>query len=362
MLAAGSIGLSKAGGHKPCTRLNALRHNLREIQAELGSLGRIDPTRTKWNLVMAGAGTAEEVEALARAELSRVDTSKLKRDHCQAIEIVFSLEAGTAIDTNRYFVDCLEWVKMHMPMPVLSAVVHHDEAHPHAHVVILPVQNGRYMGGASIAKPEVKRLRESFFQRVAGRYGLKREQAKLYGSAKQWAIAAVVGRCEFKGLPVALGPMWLILMAAIERDPLPSMAALGIDVNDIRPKDDESSPIALAASPIALDEETGKIEALSCVGLATPTPSPNLPISPADHGTSATITPATTAPPKKLELARAAMDEVTRPRPKAAPIHDTRGQGYSVDRSDCAPPDWDASPQNWQEGGFDDSHGGELWH
>ena len=38
-----SIGLSRVNGRKPCTLLEAARHNLREIQAEQGATGHIDP-------------------------------------------------------------------------------------------------------------------------------------------------------------------------------------------------------------------------------------------------------------------------------------------------------------------------------
>ena len=231
-----TVGLSRINGRKPCTLLEAAKHNLREIQCELGAVGHIDPKRMGDNIIMAGPATAIEVQAHADAMLASVDTSKLKRDHVQAIEAVFSLPAGSTLDVGAYFAGCLAWLRVALPLPVLSAVAHHDEAAPHLHVMLLPVSDGKHIGGAPLKLAELKRMRESFFQQVAGPAGLKRDCAKVRGNVKQWAVAAVLRECQSHGLPDGMGPLWPVLRAAIERDPTPAM------------------------------------KALSCVGLAVPTP------------------------------------------------------------------------------------------
>lgn len=279
-----TVGLSRINGRKPCTLLEAAKHNLREIQCELGAVGHIDPKRMGDNIIMAGPATAIEVQAHADAMLASVDTSKLKRDHVQAIEAVFSLPAGSTLDVGAYFAGCLAWLRVALPLPVLSAVAHHDEAAPHLHVMLLPVSDGKHIGGAPLKLAELKRMRESFFQQVAGPAGLKRDCAKVRGNVKQWAVAAVLRACDAHGLPAANGPLWPILKAAIERDPTQAMKALCLDVNALRPLD--AKPIGLDARAIGLQKPIGldgaienevvlkgsKIEALSCVGLAVPTP------------------------------------------------------------------------------------------
>jgi Plasmid recombination enzyme len=273
-----SIGLSHVNGRKPCTLLDAARHNLREIQAEQGAVGRIDSKRTGQNRTLAGPATAADVQALALSLLASVDTSRLKRDHCQAIEAVFSLPLRASLDAASYFPCCLQWLAVAVPLPVLSAVVHHDEATQHLHVLLLPLKDGHHVGSAPIARPELKRLRDSFFTQVAGPAGLKRDTAKVRGTVKQWAVAAVLRRCESLGLPSLNGPLWPVLMAAIERDPTNAMLALQIDPNSIRPADEKppheqpSSPIGLAQTPIGLQKEGSKPQALSCVGLHQHTP------------------------------------------------------------------------------------------
>ena len=78
---------------------------------------------------------------------------------------------------------------------MLSAVSHADEVAPHLHVLLLPLADGIYAGGKPVERPKLLRLRESFFNVVAGPTGLQRESAKLRGEPKRWAVAAVLARC-----------------------------------------------------------------------------------------------------------------------------------------------------------------------
>jgi hypothetical protein len=277
-----SIGLSHVNGRKPCTLLEAARHNLREIQAEQGATGRIDPTRTHDNIVLHGPSTAAEVCAQAESlqAAAGIVRSSLRCDHCQAIEAVFSLPQLAAIlDPTEYFAKCLAWLADALALPVLSAVVHCDESAMHLHVLLLPVKDGAHVGSAPIAQAALRRLRERFFVKVAGPAGLKHAGAKLRGMAKQWAIAAVLRRCEVLGLPAPNGPLWPCVVACIERDPTAAMLALGIDANTIRPSDKPPhsepppSPIGIESNPIGFQKEGEKHRTLSCVGFAHSPPS-----------------------------------------------------------------------------------------
>lgn len=277
-----SIGLSRVNGRKPCTLLEAARHNLREIQAEQGATGHIDPTRTHRNSILHGPASALEVQAQAGSLLAKagINAGTLRRDHCQAIEAVFSLPQDAAIhDSAAYFVQCLTWLAGASSLPVLSAVVHLDESAMHLHVLLLPLKDGAHVGSTPIDRAALKRLRENFFTKVAGPAGLQRSCAKVRGAVKQWAVEAVLQRCEALGLPAANGPLWPVLVDAIKRDPTPAMLALGIDVNTIRPADKlppnepPQNPIGIASNPIGFQKEGAKHRTLSCVGFAHSTPS-----------------------------------------------------------------------------------------
>ena len=279
-----SISLSRHREHKPCSLLNAARHNLREIQAEQGADSHINPARTHANVIMVGPSTAVEVVALSEKLTAGagVDLAKMRKDHCQAIELVFSLPTGTSIDPASYFANCLEWANTAYGMPVLLATAHHDEAAKHLHVLMLPLKDGAHVGNKPLAQDNTKALRESFFQQVAGPAGLKRDNAKVRGIIKQWAIERVLNECEAMGLPNANGPMWPVLVAAIKRDPTESIRLLGIDLNTIRPTDDAPPKPAPAkaigfqdsiSKPIGFGLEGAKKQNLSCVGFAHQTTS-----------------------------------------------------------------------------------------
>ncbi len=300
---------------KQSTLKNAARHNLREIQAELGANSHIDPFRVNDNRIMAGPESAEGVTALAKSLLANVDTSKLKRNHCQAIEAVFSLPNDAPIDHESYFAACLAWLEKESELPVLSAVIHRDEATPHVHILLLPVKDGRYVGSAPIAKGNFKQLRESHFQCVAGPAGLKREAAKLRGVHKTWAVDAVLREWDANPLKSneALRP---VFERAIRRDPTDAMHALKIDVNSIRPKGDATTeqptpnPKGFDASPKGFELRQSKDQSLSCVGFHQP----------------ATTNETADAPhiqPDRLSIARAAQQRGMAKLTRRAPPQDT---------------------------------------
>lgn len=299
-----TVGLSRCGGRKPCSLLNAARHNLRQIQGELGAAGHIDPKRMADNVRMAGPATATEVQAMADTLLAAAGIVGLRRDHVQAIEVVFSLPP-CAHGQMEYFSRCLNWLREALPLPVLLATAHRDEAAPHLHVLLLPLRDGRHIGGEPYKLASLKPLRESFFQKVAGPAGLKRDGARVRGNVKQWAIEAVLRECDAMGLPSENGLLWPVLVAAIKRDPTEAMQLLGIDMNSIRPTVDASpeaaptNPYGLSTNPYGLSKTSQEKQSPSCVGLHSQTT-----LTPATKAASATPDdPASTQPEAISSLA-----------------------------------------------------------
>jgi hypothetical protein len=268
-----SISLNICGGRKPQTLMDAARHNLREIQAERGADSHIDASRIVENVLLAGPGTAEGVQALAGEWLAGagVDASALRRDHCQAIEVLFSLHEQSGIEPVAYFRRCLEWVSTEMRLPILSAVIHMDEKTPHCHALLLPVREGKHVGSYPIARQELRGLRDSFFNTVAGPAGLKRMGAKMVGEVKRMAVAAVLRTCEAQGLPEKNGVLWPVFRAAIERDPTKAVQALNLSEKEIRAGDKGApNPIGFAGdnidacqNPIGFEEHPEKTRTLS---------------------------------------------------------------------------------------------------
>ncbi len=117
--------------------LVAARHNLREIQAERGADASIDASKSRLNVILAGPYEALKVAALGDEAV----TGKLRRDAVRAIELLIGLPSSNAIDPVRFFTESLAWVREFFLAPVLSAVIHMDEAELHCHVLTWNARN-----------------------------------------------------------------------------------------------------------------------------------------------------------------------------------------------------------------------------
>lgn len=197
--------------HKSCTVLGAARHNLRELQAELGADdSRIDARRSHLNTVLFGPRDAAGVAALAVSLMDdcsiavadgRILTSAraaklpggeplngakvLRKDAAHAVEMVVSLPGGSSIDDRVFFDDVLAWARGYFPALMLSAVVHRDEAKPHAHFLFLPTTGLRQWSGRDLMGQKRLQVMQSDFNRdVGARYGLKRAPKRIEAATR----------------------------------------------------------------------------------------------------------------------------------------------------------------------------------
>ena len=231
LLAVKSIGLSRQGGRKPSTLAGAARHNLREIQAELGAHSHIDSSRTHLNEVLAGPNDAASVVQLANALIvgAGLQTSRLRKDFCQAVEIVFSLPPNTGVDTRAFFQRCVEWAAGRFGAEaVLSAVAHYDEGAPHAHVLISPLVDGKLRGSGLITRKPLSALRKSFEVLVARPFKLTMPPTRLSGEERRLAVAAVLTLLQTGCDSILQSALWETVKMLIEADPRPFVAALGV--------------------------------------------------------------------------------------------------------------------------------------
>ncbi len=225
-----TIGLSKRSGRKSCTLLTAARHNLREIQAEMGADGRIDSGRSRLNEILMGASFAADVYTNAHEKLSVWGFQKQRKDYVQAIEMVFSLPANSLLDQRAYFYACLDWVSNQMGREnVLSAVVHRDEATPHCHVLILPCKDKRYLGGQLIKRGPLMSLRKSFEQDVAHKHGLRAGSKKSMSSfERNQQSQLVLDYLQRSHDPVVKSHIWPFVRQEIQLKPEGYLDALGL--------------------------------------------------------------------------------------------------------------------------------------
>jgi hypothetical protein len=234
--AVGTIGLSRRGGRKAATLMAAAGHNLEEDKRKRG---HIDSTRTHLNEVIVGPATATGVVDVARALFERagVDVNKLRKDYCQAVELVFSLPQGTDVDVALYFRRCTDWATDRFGADaILSAVIHHDEPAPHAHILVSPVVSGKVKGSVLVSRTALASLRKSFEVLVARPFGLRRPPARLQGPARADAARSVLECLEQTHDPAMKSRLWQPLRQAIEADPRPFALSLGMDLAEPTPR------------------------------------------------------------------------------------------------------------------------------
>ncbi|WP_205630038.1 plasmid recombination protein, partial [Curvibacter sp. PAE-UM] len=210
------------------------RHNLREEQEERGGRSHIDLSRTDLNVVIAGPADAQGVVVLARERMAQagVDATKLRRDHVQAIELMFSLPACTRLDDAPYFLACRDWSALRFgEANLLSAVIHRDESAPHCHVLVLPLKGGRMAGGELKRAPAMAELRASFFGEVAEVFGLSRGQERMTAAQRRATADAVLARLNADRDPCTRSPAWQAIRDSVEANPAPYATALGLEID-----------------------------------------------------------------------------------------------------------------------------------
>jgi hypothetical protein len=209
----------------------ASAHNLRELHAGIGA-DNIDPQRSHQNTVLVGPTTAKGVAALAKARMEGEGIVKLRKDAVRAIELVFSLPGTHTADSERFFADCVAWSCRRFGADnLLSATRHADEAAPHLHVLMLPLANGRMVGSDLVGnKRTLMELQNAFHGEVAHLHGLKRATKMRGAWSKKEAVAAVMQHLRAAKDASLQSAIWPVLRDAIERDPWPSFAALGLVV------------------------------------------------------------------------------------------------------------------------------------
>jgi Plasmid recombination enzyme len=264
----------------------AARHNLREIQAEQGADSHIDPLKMIQNIILRGADNAADVASLA---VQLMEQAKVKRrsDEVLGLEVIVSLRPASGMDEKAFFEAAVNWADNFFEIPILSAVIHNDEAAPHCHIVMLPLFDGRMMGSALVgSKARLSAMQADFFEKVGQPYGLTRPTPLKRFSSVARATAAAIAIDYLVTHPKSLNEPTIrdAFRDALTDNPMPVMAALGFDMPESKkpkPKTFASyltkrckpeKPIGFnqfaKVIPIGfeLKKEAEKEQSLSCVG------------------------------------------------------------------------------------------------
>lgn len=213
--------------------LVASRHNKRQIAAEIGVGGSIDASRSGLNVCLHGPQTPEEVAALARSLMAGAGIVKVRKDAVMCVEFVFSLPSSHLICDLDYFKACLRWVEARFGglKNVLAADAHRDEAAPHLHVLLLPLEGHRMVGSDLVGnRQRLIALQRDFHEAVAAQFGFKKAPQRLSAASKSEALKLVLDRLRVDHDPALRSSVWPMLRGAIEHNPLGFAEALGIEV------------------------------------------------------------------------------------------------------------------------------------
>jgi len=261
------IALSPINGKSKVTQtpINAARHNLRTIEAELlGREGdRIDPERTKLNRVLSGPGHPDGVVALMDKLIVDFGAKVIRKDQIVMFEVVVSPKQAVQ-DMDGFFEASRLWMVDWFACPLVSAVTHHDEAEPHMHMLFVPLRDGRLQGDAVMGRrADVAKMHRAFQQQIGGRFGLM-EQKRL--TSKQRAgMADVVLAHIMRGRPAnwlpadALHQLRRAIANAGNLDEL--VLALGVDAgveNPIGIQSGNASANSHSQTPIGVRPEHRK--------------------------------------------------------------------------------------------------------
>lgn len=267
-----SISMSRRADRKPQSLLQAARHNLRELQAELGGNEHIDMSLSQKNLILHGPNQANEVVELANELKCKyaVPKRKLRKDHVQALEFVVSVRRDTAIDSTAYFVAALRWLIENFTQEmILSAVVHVDEAEQHMHVLVLPIEAGQYQGGVPINRSNLRQLIVRFADEVGKPFGLSFEpRKKLNVQQRKAASALVIKHLEEAVDPVVSSRIWTCIVDSIKFKPQEFIEQLGLQMPVVPNKHMKTSTQIFIGTgrKTTEDRKQRRYQDLSCVG------------------------------------------------------------------------------------------------
>lgn len=209
--------------------LAACRHNLREIQAELGAHSHIDPTKSANNLVLRGGQTSSEIMEEAERLIANSDVRVLRKDAVYAVEYIFSLSPLSVVNSYKYFQDSADWVASYTRCPILSAVVHLDEEAPHLHVLVLPMLNGKMRGSSIVGyKTKLANMKQDHYENVAKGHGLTRPNS-LTSKQRKYIAQQAYKLLHDSPESLAKPDVKHALLNAINKDPTAFQVAFSIE-------------------------------------------------------------------------------------------------------------------------------------
>ena len=219
------------GGKQTLSKAEA--HNTRKIPVEFEAFNHIDPSKIHLNHEFASL-SGESLEAKVKRLITEAGINLDKGRYIRpnkglAIEWLFTVTPGFVCDFKDLYSKSLEWLQESMPTcPIAHAIIHYDEADPHMHVIMVPLDGNRLPASKILGYKGISRARANdLYEKVAKGFGLS-PPTRLSGAMKRHAAAMTIKVCEKFDYRKILGRMWQPLVMAIQSRPEPFMEALGV--------------------------------------------------------------------------------------------------------------------------------------
>lgn len=207
----------------------AMRHNLREIAAEIGAASHINPLRTKFNQVIHGRHSSQGVERIRARVLKRLKIEKSRKNAVHAIEVVISIPPQAPINQLAFFLAARDWLKVNYGGLMLHAVIHNDEEAPHMHVLILPIVDKRLQGNALMGnRNRFIKLQADFYTQVCVPFGFSKPKPKSSNSEKQ-AAQAVIDAIEQRPYLWVQSDFQEVVKSCIHKNPIAFFKFVGFE-------------------------------------------------------------------------------------------------------------------------------------
>jgi hypothetical protein len=179
-----------------------------------------------------GPSTPEEVAKLAKAKMIEAGITKDRKNGVLGVELIFSLPRNHELDVNEYFTACSHWAGAAFGGldNIISVDIHRDEAQDHAHVLLVPLIDGRLRGSDAVGgKRNLSELQAKFYKDVASGFGFSKPRSKLSSHHKAHITRQVLDK--LRNDPAAKSAAWAVILETLKRDPLPYALALGINTD-----------------------------------------------------------------------------------------------------------------------------------
>lgn len=215
---------------------NALKHNKRTLQIKHGVSSHIDAAKSSLNYSLVNNHSPEAIAMHARIEMLKAGISKPRKNGVMAVEVLFSLPIDRHKQNTRpFFIDSFNWVKQNFAGELLSFDVHLDESAPHAHAIILPLNDGKMQGNRMVGSTgNLMRLINKFHIEVARHHHLSKNNRARLNSLDRQALERLV-LAHIKNDPVMKSCVWSCIRDAIHNDPLPFAQMLSIPLRVATP-------------------------------------------------------------------------------------------------------------------------------